>query len=243
MIEQSINVSLEEIVAKLPPWARRLLLVGYRGSIVHGTMNKKTDDVDIFTVFVHPQKFYLGLQGYLGDRLHKNTNGEPLDINADELRRFVDFLRKGNPNSHTALWLRPEHYIFVSPVAENLISHRDIFISKHILNAIKGHTKSQLKKAFNPLDYKAAAHALRLTFLGLQLIQRNSLFPWLEGDELEQVMKIKQGEMSENRIDNILQHHYNLLVRASEAAILPEKVSEEEVNDLLLTLLDMSWSS
>jgi predicted nucleotidyltransferase len=244
------TIGMEQLTERMPEWAHNIILAGFRGSIVHGTYTAHQlntvegieDDVDVFAVFTKDRGFYLGLEGLNNHNLHFNTNGEPLDIDADDLRRFIDFLVKGNPNSHMRLWLKPEHYFRISLAGEYLISNRDVFISRHILNAVRGHLFSQLKKGFNPFNRKAAAHALRLAIFGVKLANTTTIQPWLEGDELARVMAIKLGRTTAISAERQITEYVHRLQSSMDTSLLPERVDPEEANNILLTMLDMIWS-
>jgi predicted nucleotidyltransferase len=241
------NKTLKGMVNRLPEWARSLVLAGYRGSISHGTyIGTEIDDTDVFCIFVHPKDYYLGLPSLVHDQEHFNTNGEALDINADELRRFVRQLYKGNPNAHFSLWLKPEHYLLITHPAQMLLSSREAFLSVNILNAIGGHAQSQVNKlsAANSLeqkDQKAAAHAIRLLYTGIRLARDRELRPWLDETELSTVMEVKTGQWNKPKIELKIQALLGEFSNEKEKSGLTYQCDWNEIDKILLNLLQTCW--
>jgi len=240
--------TLRSMIHRLPDWAKPLIFAGYRGSISHGTyIGAETDDTDVFGIFVRPKDYYLGLPSLVGDKEHFNTNEEALDINADELRKFVAQLYKGNPNAHFALWLKPEHYLLITRPAQMLLSSREAFLSVNILNAINGHATSQIRKlsaatSMVERDQKTAAHAVRLLYTGIRLARDRELCPWLNEDELTIVMEIKTGKWNKPRIELKIQTMLGEFRNEKEKSALNYQCDWNEVDKILLNLLDACWN-
>lgn len=239
--------TLKSMIDRVPDWAKTFLLAGYRGSISHGTyIGTELDDTDVFGIFVHPQEYYLGLPSLIHEQEHFNTNGESLDINADEIRRFVRQLYKGNPNAHFALWLKPEHYLLITHPAQILLSSREAFLSANILNAIGGHARSQVKKLSSAVslevkDQKTSAHAVRLLYTGIRLARDRELRPWLDEDELSTVLDIKTGKWNKPKIELKIQSLLGEFRNEKEKSGLTYQCDWNEIDKILLNLLHTCW--
>jgi predicted nucleotidyltransferase len=256
---------LQQMRKRLPKWARDGILAGYRGSHAHGTYVPPTDptsidDVDVFQICVQPPEFYLGLEALGRQRQHYETAGEELDIVVYDVRKFVGLLRKGNPNVHVWLWLRPEHYFVRTPAAEILISNRHRLLSQHVLNALTGYAAHQIhrmtrfesrgymgekRKALvreHGYDCKNAAHCVRLLHMGIDLAETGLLLPHrLECWGVETIMAIKQGEWSLVRVKEYtdgLWIRYNDL--RAKANLRPE-VPVQEASSIMLQAMRRHW--
>lgn len=57
-----------------------------------------------------------------------------------------------NPNTIELLGLKPEHYLYISPIGQELLDNRKIFLSKRVIHSFGGYATAQLRR----LDNKAA---------------------------------------------------------------------------------------
>src|SRR5438876_797218 len=124
--QAAIGVSLNDIQKRVPPWARATVLTGMCGSHVHGTWippedASGTDDIDVFSVIVHPREHYLGLGYFRREFQSYQTHGEGLDIAVFEAVHYIDLLTKGNPNVNLYLWLQPYEYFNVQSLTVRLV--------------------------------------------------------------------------------------------------------------------------
>ena len=156
------GLSQEETDKILPT---NTILLGYMGSISHGTHVPKEDptsidDIDIMGVNITHESTYLGLGYYYSteefkktDELNKSKNNEQkvvqykeYDSVVYEIRKFFKLLLQQNPNVLGLLWLEPHNYIYVSPVGKNIINNRSIFITKEAYHSFIGYAHDQLYK-------------------------------------------------------------------------------------------------
>ena len=138
----------------MPPLGDWCVLAGYRGSVAHGTFCPDTsDDVDLMAVCVPPLDRYFGLVqfGSRGTvvRAGPLADGRTLDLVAYEARKFVGLLAQGNPNVLCMLWLRPEHYLVLTPAGRLLVDNRAVFSAKSVYNAFVGHARAEAARTFS----------------------------------------------------------------------------------------------
>jgi hypothetical protein len=134
--------------------ARRLaperpVLVAYRGSHSHGTYVKPTDpngvdDIDIITAYIPSVRYYFGTEGQKWKG--RDVKVGQWDGAAYEFRHFVSLLEHCNPNVISALWLREQDYIYLSPEGQALVDNREMFSSKLAAKSFAGYAYSQLKR-------------------------------------------------------------------------------------------------
>jgi len=93
------------ILTKYPEIDSHSILLGYRGSIAHGThLPKKdpfsVDDIDIIGICIPPIDCYFGLKEFYSKGTREIMEGE-YDIVLFELRKAIRLLEEGNPNVAT----------------------------------------------------------------------------------------------------------------------------------------------
>lgn len=255
---------LGEVWARCPRFARLSILVGLRGSHVHGTYippddPKGTDDTDVFSVYVRDNAYYHGVSGYLREDDTFTSAGETLDIEAHELRKFVWLLCKGNPNVQQHLWLPREQYLHVSPAGENLIAWRKHFLSQRVLKAFTGYAFGQLERMQkfakegymgekrarlvqeHGYDTKNAAHCVRLLYTGIHLAQTGELVVRLpQGEQLHDVISIKRGERSFEDVQRLARKLFEWFQRVAGKSVLQEEVDRESTDCITAQTLSMA---
>lgn len=152
----------KEILKKHTYLEKDSIIVGYRGSIAHGTFipssdENSIDDKDIMTVVIHPIEYYFGLEekyeyenGWSrGTKSVLPAKDNPWDIVTYEFKKFIRLLKEANPNVLGLLWLPQDKYIKLTQIGERLIDSRDMFISKKVYDSFCGYAYAQMKKMEN----------------------------------------------------------------------------------------------
>lgn len=231
-----------------------LILLGYRGSIAHGTYVPPQakcgiDDKDIMGIYVPDLRYYLGFK--TKDVYEKMYN--EWDIVCYEIRKMFNLLLKSNPNVLSLLWVNQESIIYENEIGREIRRNRDLFSSKKIYHSFTGYAYGQLKRMeqFEHLGYmgekrkqlvsqfgydcKNAAHLIRLLRMGIEFLNEGKLF--VKREDAKQLIQIKNGEWS---IDQVKLEADNLFLLAREAyirSILPNEPNYEEIENLLIRLL------
>lgn len=125
----------------------RAILVGYRGSITHGTRVEGAGvqpDIDLSVCYIPGLTHYFGATAPVASGKHIQV--KEYDCAAYELRHFVALMAAANPDVISMLWMRPEHYLRVEPEAQMLIANRDLFTSKVAAKSFLGYARGQLKR-------------------------------------------------------------------------------------------------
>lgn len=115
------------------------------GSYAYGT-NIETSDVDIRGCALNTQ------EEILTNKKFEQFVHEETDTTIYGFNKLVNFLTNVNPNTIEMLGCRPEHYLYISPIGQELIDNRYIFLSKKCVHSFGGYASSQLRR----LDNKAA---------------------------------------------------------------------------------------
>lgn len=122
------------------------------GSRAYGT-HKPTSDTDYRGVFILPVENLLGFN-YI-DQVSDNTN----DITYYEIGRFLQLLQTQNPNIIELFNMPEENIIYKHPLFDEILQHKDKFLSKVCRDSFGGYAVAQIKKArglnkkiVNPVD-------------------------------------------------------------------------------------------
>ena len=74
------------------------------------------------------------------------------DTTIYSFRKLIQLLSNCNPNTIEILGLEPEQYFYISPIGQELLDHKSLFLSKKAIQSFSGYANSQLRR----LDNKSA---------------------------------------------------------------------------------------
>lgn len=111
----------------------------------------------------------------------------------------------------------------------------------HVLQILKKIYKNYGQRAReaknnNGVDWKALSHALRVMFQGQELLKDGYITLPLKLEERDLVMRIKKGDLDYKLVQPIIENNLIELEKAVDNSKLPEKVSKEILDDILLSL-------
>lgn len=114
-----------------------------RGSQAYG-LATPTSDEDRGGVFICPPENLLGLRSNYVEQV-ADEKGDTVFY---EFGRWVELLLKANPTALESLFI-PERCIIgkIHPMVQEIIDHRDMFLSKECFNTLCGYAFGQIKKA------------------------------------------------------------------------------------------------
>lgn len=128
-----------------PHLGNNIILLGLGGSHAYGT-NVEDSDVDIRGVALNSKADILGTSNF-----EQVVNNET-DTTIYSIRKIISLLSSCNPNTIEILGLKPEHYLYLSPVGQELLDHKKLFLTKRALHSFGGYAFAQLRR----LDNKTA---------------------------------------------------------------------------------------
>lgn len=234
------------------------VMMAYRGSIAHNMYIPNTDpnsidDIDLMGIYLAPKKYYIGLG--LSKRHDKGQDkfvGQ-YDVVIYELRKFVNLLLKSNPNVLSMLWLRNNHYIYMTDVGRKLIENRDAFTSKLAYKAFTGYAYGQLKKMTHyttegymgekrktlvdkyGYDCKNAAHCIRLLRMGMEFLTTGELN--VHREDASQLLDIKLGRWTLEQVKSEAERLFKLTDEAYIRSSLPNKPDYDKVEKIVMEIL------
>lgn len=237
------------------------LLLGYVGSISHGTKIPKTDpdcidDIDIMGICAAPKSCYLGL----GKFEQKCVQQGEWDSVVYEIRKFFKLLLQQNPNVLGLLWLRDFDYLHISGSAQNLIKNRHLFSSKKAYASFIGYAHAQLKKMthnacegymgarrkalVDKFGYglKNASHLIRLLRQGIEFLETEKINVFRH--DAAQLIEIKQGKWTLEQVKDESEKLFSAAEYAYKNTFLPEEPNYSEAEELLMSILEEElWMS
>ena len=231
-----------------------LVLLGYRGSIAHGTYLPKNDpahidDKDVMGISIPPRDCYLGLRKFEGWERQEDE----WDVVIYEFRKMIRLLLKSNPNVLCLLWLEPNHYILRTEIGNALIDHRHIFASREIYKSFLGYAHGQMarmtkfkfegymgqkRKALVEqygYDCKNASHLIRILRQGIEFLATGELNV-LRHDSRE-LIAIKHGDWSLEEVKTEARRLFSKAEDALPLSPLPIKPDYEAANKLCTEVL------
>lgn len=128
-----------------PHLGDHIILLGLGGSYAYGT-NIETSDLDIRGCAVNRKEEILTNKNF-EQRCDKTT-----DTTIYSLNKLISLLSNCNPNTIELLGLKPEHYLYISSIGQELLDHKKMFLSKKAVQSFCGYAYSRLRR----LDHKAA---------------------------------------------------------------------------------------
>lgn len=182
------------------------------GSDAHGTKlhprDGGSDDTDYIAIFMPSADNILGSNPFH----HYTYNVDGLDVVVYSFPKLMSMLKSANPNVLGLLFYEnPDHMPLLGPVMTNLTALRDMFLSKQLYDRFEGYSRSQIKgmekaefKGYMGAkrkevvekvgyDTKAAAHALRVLWMGIEIFTYRSMQINRTGIDAGTLKDIKRG--------------------------------------------------
>jgi predicted nucleotidyltransferase len=131
-----------EFLKTNPHLGNNIILLGLGGSHAYGT-NVESSDVDIRGVALNSKADILGSNNF-----EQVVNNET-DTTIYSFKKIVQLLTSTNPNTIEILGLKPEHYLYLSPIGQELLDNKKLFLSKRAMYSFGGYAFSQLRRLSN----------------------------------------------------------------------------------------------
>lgn len=154
-----------------------------------------------------------------------------------EVQKFLVLALKANPNVLECLYSPLVEK--ATPLAEELLGMREIFLSRLVYQTYNGYVMSQFKKMQadirnqGQVKWKHVMHLIRLLISGINVL-RNGFVPVRVDDHRDQLLAIKQGDMPWDETEKWRLSLHREFDKALEQTTLPERPDYEKANAYLL---------
>ena len=154
-----------------------------------------------------------------------------------ELEKFIVLALKANPNVLECLYTPLVE--MTTPLADELLDMRSIFVSKLIYQTYNGYVLSQFKKLnkdiqnYGTMRWKHAMHLIRLLLAGIVILDEGYV-PVLVQNHREDLLAIRRGEMTWDAINAWRLQLHEKFDHAFKRTQLPERPNYEAANTFLI---------
>lgn len=201
------------------------------GSQAYGLAHAESD-VDRRGIYLPPAELHWSLYG-VPEQLENQATEECYW----ELQKFLNLALKANPNILECLYTPLVE--MVTPLGQELLEMREVFLSRLVYQTYNGYVLSQFKKleqdlrARGAIKWKHAMHLIRLLLSGITVL-REGFVPVELGSHRDRLLAIRQGEMSWEAINGWRLELHKEFEEAFTATTLPECPDYERANRYLI---------
>jgi hypothetical protein len=177
-------------------------------------------------------------------QMHWSLFGVPEQLENDEtqeayweLQKFIVLALKANPNVLECLYSPIVE--FATPLAEELLSIRKVYLSKLVFQTYSGYVASQFKKMQTDIrnqcrvKWKHVMHLIRLLISGIDVLREGELVVRVR-DQRDQLLAIKQGEWTFAQADSYRKQLQVEFEHAFQQTSLPDRPDYERANRFLI---------
>ncbi len=144
-IKEKLSSEDYDFLRENPNLGNRMVLLTLGGSHAYG-MEKEGSDLDVRGIALNSKNEIL-----LGKDFEEVVDTKT-DTTIYSFNKMICLLSSSNPNTIEILGCKPEHYVWVSKIGEELLNKRKLFLSKICIHTFAGYAGSQLRR----LENKAA---------------------------------------------------------------------------------------
>lgn len=122
----------------------KIIFLTLGGSYAYGT-NIEGSDIDIRGCALNSKNDLIGMGSF------EQVVDEKTDTTVYSFNKLVSLLINCNPNTIEMLGCKKEHYIYMTPIGQELIDHASMFLSKRASISFHGYAGAQLRRLENNL--------------------------------------------------------------------------------------------
>lgn len=141
-IKEKIQSPEYSFLTENPNLGENIILLGLGGSHAYGISNENSD-LDIRGIATNSKR----------NILISNDFEQVVDVLTDttiySFDKIIDLFCSCNPNTIELLGLKPEHYLYISPVGKEILDNKKIFLSKKAVHTFGGYANAQLRRLEN----------------------------------------------------------------------------------------------
>lgn len=195
-------------------------------------LDNENSDIDRRGIYLPPAEIHWSLYG-IPEQLEDKDAQECYW----ELQKFLILALKANPNVLECLYT-PLIEI-ATPLAEELLAIREIFLSQLVYQTYNGYVMSQFKKMEQDLRNKGeirlkhAMHLIRLLLSGITILKEGRV-PVAVEEYRQQLLAIRSGEMPWEEVNTWRLHLHQEFDCAVLTTSLPERPDYQKTNAFLI---------
>lgn len=195
-------------------------------------LDHEASDTDRRGIYLPPAERHWSLYG-VPEQLENEATQEAYW----ELQKFLVMALKANPNVLECLWSPLVET--QTPLAEELLAMREVFLSQLVYQTFNGYVMSQFKKLNTDLrlhgapKWKHVMHLLRLLHSGITVLSAGYV-PVRVEQQREQLLAIRRGEVAWSEVEAWRQALHQQFDAAFRSTKLPPRPDYERVNQFLL---------
>lgn len=141
-IKQTIQTPQYDFLRTNPHLGNNIILLGLGGSHAYGT-NWEGSDLDVRGCALNSKSEILTNENF------EQFVNEETDTTIYSFNKLITLLSNTNPNTIEILGLKPEHYLYISPIGQELLDNKKLFLSKRAIHSFGGYANQQLKRLSN----------------------------------------------------------------------------------------------
>lgn len=201
------------------------------GSRAYG-LDNESSDTDRRGIYLPPAEIEWSLYGLPEQIEHKES-----EECYWEIKKFLTLALKANPNVLECLYTSLVEY--ATPLAQELLEMRSVFLSKLVFQTYNGYVMSQFKKleqdirARGEIRWKHAMHLIRLLLQGINIL-REGFLPVRVEEQRERLLQIRRGETEWEVVNEWRLALHKEFEGEFTKTNLPERPDYESVNAFLI---------
>lgn len=201
------------------------------GSRAYGLDNANSD-IDRRGIYLPPAHLHWSLYG-----IPEQLDNKEAEECYWEMQKFLILALKANPNVLECLYTPLIETL--TPLAEELLAIRSIFLSQLVYQTYNGYVMSQFKKMEQDLrtkgeiKWKHAMHLIRLLLSGIKILQEGFVPVQIE-EHREQLLAIRHSQMSWEEVDKWRLSLHQEFDKSFAVTKLPERPDYEKANAFLI---------
>ena len=201
------------------------------GSRAHG-LGGEDSDRDIRGIFLPPARMHWSLWD-VPEQLEDQT----ADVVYWEIAKFLRLALRASPNVLELLY--SPMILRCDEVGDRLLDSREAFLSGLVYQSHMGYALSQHRRLQDgreedgAYDAKGALHMIRLLIAAIDILETGTVEVEV-GERREELLSIKQGEISWKELEVLRRELVDRLERAHAETDLPERPDYETANQFLI---------
>lgn len=188
-IKEKLNSKEYDFLKTSEHLGDNMILLGLSGSHGYGT-EIETSDLDIRGCALNTKKEILLSRDF------EQVQHLATDTTVYSFNKFISLLTKSNPNVLELLGLKPEHYLYIHPVGQEIIDNSHMFLSQNVIRTFRGFINSQENKLNGTVRkdkaLKYMTHIVRLYLMAIDILEDGEVITYRE-DNRELLMNIRNG--------------------------------------------------